>query len=44
MKTLDPVDTYFECISHCHLLNEEEETCLTVCVEKLKSADIPAED
>ena len=35
MKTHDPVETYFECISHCYL-DDEEETCLSVCVERLR--------
>ena len=40
MKTLDPVETYFECVSHCYL-DDEEEACLTVCVETLKDAPSP---
>ena len=43
MKTHDPIDTYFECISSCYL-DPEEQTCLTVCVDYLKNADIPAAD
>lgn len=39
MKTLDPIETYFECISHCYL-DDEEESCLNVCVETLK--DVPS--
>ena len=35
MNTLDPIEKYFECVSHCYL-DEEEETCLNVCVERLR--------
>jgi hypothetical protein len=35
MNTHDPVETYFECISHCYI-DDEEEKCLSVCVERLK--------
>ena len=35
MQTQDQVDTYFECISHCYL-DDEEEKCLSVSVERLK--------
>ena len=40
MKTLDPVETYFEGVSHCYL-DDEEEACLNVCVEILKDAPSP---
>ena len=43
MKTLDPVDTYFDCISSCYL-DEDEASCLNSCVDWLKNADIPSAD
>jgi len=35
MNTHDPVEKYFECVSYCYL-DDDEETCLNVCVENLK--------
>jgi len=42
MQTQDPVETYFECISHCYL-DDEEQKCLTHCVETLRDAPSPNE-
>ncbi len=40
MQTQDPVETYFECIAQCYL-DDEEQKCLTLCVETLKDAPSP---
>ena len=39
MNTHDPVEKYFECVSYCYL-EDDEETCLNVCVESLKDAQV----
>jgi hypothetical protein len=41
MNTHDPVEKYFECISHCYL-DDEEEACLSYCVEGLKEGQASA--
>ena len=41
MNTHDPVEKYFECVSHCYL-DDDEETCLNACVEGLKDSQFGA--